>query len=72
MSKIIVYIYSTFKLINPFTIGYMVNPTLHVNKAFREQVVKFLRETSFQSTISVIINVMGVKEYVQYCNINVL
>ena len=38
MYKIFVYIYTTDKQINQFEIGYMINPTLQVNKVFREQV----------------------------------
>ena len=38
MSKRLVYIYTTYKIINQFSIGYMINSTLHVNKVFREQV----------------------------------
>ena len=33
--KKILYIKSTKKRINQFEIGYMVNPTLHVNNVFR-------------------------------------
>ena len=36
----------------------MVKPTLNVNKVFREQVDKFLREKFHQSTMSGIINAM--------------
>ena len=43
MSKIIVYPYTTYKQINQFSIGYMINPSLHVNKAFREKNEKSLR-----------------------------
>ena len=37
MSKIMVHLYSTYERINPFTIGYMINPSLHINKVFWEQ-----------------------------------
>ena len=40
MSKILVCIYTTEKKINQFSIGYMTNPSLRVNKVFREQVEK--------------------------------
>ena len=40
MSKILVYLYTTYKQINPSAIGYMIKPTLHVNKVFRKQVEK--------------------------------
>ena len=38
MFKILVYLYTTDECINQFPIGYMINPTLHVNMVFREQV----------------------------------
>ena len=34
MSKTNVFINTTEDLINQFVIGYMINPTLHVNKVF--------------------------------------
>ena len=39
------YINNAEKPMSQFEIGYMVNPTLHVNKVFREQVDECLRET---------------------------
>ena len=33
-----IYIEEIGELINEFDIGYMINPTLHVNKSFKEQV----------------------------------
>ena len=33
-----VYIYATDEKINQFAIGYMIKPSLHINKVFREQV----------------------------------
>ena len=51
MSKILVYLYTTDKRIIPFAIGYMVNPTLRVNKLFIEQVEKYLRATFHQNTM---------------------
>ena len=33
--KILVYLYTTEKQISQFSIGYMVNPKIHVNKVFR-------------------------------------
>ena len=42
MYKIMVHIYSTEKSIRQFSIGYMVNPSLHINRIFREQVQKCL------------------------------
>ena len=48
MYKIFFYMKSIEKLMNPFSIGYIANPILHVNKSFRHQVEQFLKET-FQS-----------------------
>ena len=38
MSKIMVHIYSTEKTIHQFAIGYMINPSLRINRIFRKQV----------------------------------
>ena len=38
ITKGLVYLSTTEKQINQFSIGYMINPTLHGNKVFREQV----------------------------------
>ena len=38
ISKILVYIYTTDKSFNQFEIGYIINPTLHVNKVFIENI----------------------------------
>ena len=43
---------------NRFEIGYNVNPTLHVNKDFRDQFKKLLKESFHSSTFSGIKNVM--------------
>ena len=37
-----VHIYTTEKTIHQFSIGYMINPSLHDNMVFREQVQKLL------------------------------
>ena len=37
MSKIMVHCYSIDESINQFSICYMINPSLHFNKVFREQ-----------------------------------
>ena len=42
MSKIMVHIYSTENTIHQFAIGYMINPSLHINRVFIEQVQKCL------------------------------
>ena len=49
---------------NQSEIGYMINPTLHVNKVFRYQVEKFLKETFHQSTMTAIRNVTRKKDTV--------
>ena len=56
MSKTFVYITSKEKLNNQSAIGYMVKPTLYMNKVFKEQVENCLKETFFSSTMSGIIN----------------
>ena len=38
MSKIMVNLYSIDDSIHQFSIGYIINPSLHFNKVFREQV----------------------------------
>ena len=52
---------STEKQDNKFLIGYMVNPTLNVNKVFRYQVEKFLTYIFHRSTMSGIRN--DIKNY---------
>ena len=42
MSKIMVHIYTTDKTVHQFYIGYMINPSLHINKIFKTQVEKCL------------------------------
>ena len=42
LSKIIVHMYTTEKNIHQFTTGYMINPSLHINRVFREQAQKYL------------------------------
>ena len=59
MSKIFVYINTTYERINPFSIGYMINPTLQVNKVFRDKVEKFLRDTFHQNTMK------GIKHFLR-------
>ena len=41
----------TKQLINEFTIGYMINQGLNVNKAFREQVEKCIYTNFFEITL---------------------
>ena len=45
MDKRFTLIHETKKPINEFTIGYMINPGLNVNKSFREQVEKCMFNT---------------------------
>ena len=42
-------------------IGYIINPSIHINKVFREQVGKFLRATFHDNTIENIKYVMKKK-----------
>ena len=57
MSRKIVLINAAQERINQISIGYIINPTLHVNKVFRNEVKKFLKETFHQSTMK------GIKVY---------
>ena len=43
-------LYSKYKN-NKFSIGYMIKPSLHVNKVFIEQVEKYLRATFHKNTM---------------------
>ena len=45
MAKFFIWINETKKSINEFTIGYMINTGLNVNKTFREQVKKVIYTT---------------------------
>ena len=51
MSKILVCICAIVKRINSFSIGYMINTILHVNKVFREQVENFVKATFHKNTM---------------------
>ena len=42
MAKHLIWINETKKRINEFEIIYMINPSLHVNKSFKEQVENFM------------------------------
>ena len=61
MSKILVYLYTTDKKIIEFTICYVINPSLHVNKVFIEQSERCLRATFRKNTMENIIEVMKKK-----------
>ena len=56
--KIFVYINTAEECIKQFTIGYTINPTLHVNRVFRYQVEKFSKYFLNQSTMKGEENVM--------------
>ena len=45
MAKRFIWIEETGKRINDLDIGYMINPSFHVNKAFRDQVEKSMNTT---------------------------
>ena len=45
MSKGFVYLHNAKELINEFAIDYMVHPKFHANKAFKEQVEKYMNDT---------------------------
>ena len=45
MSKTFILIEETNQRINGFYFGYMSNPTLYINKVFKEQVKAFLKNT---------------------------
>ena len=50
MAKHFIWINETKQHINGFTIGYIINPGLNVNKTFREQVEKCMYNTLGEST----------------------
>ena len=50
MAKIYIWLEETNQRINQFSIGYMMNPNLHKNKGFREQVKGCLKNTFGPST----------------------
>ena len=54
MLKIMVHIYYIDDSINQFAIGYMINPSLHVDKVFREKVEKFLNYTYHEKKMETI------------------
>ena len=51
ISKIFVFINTEEEFIHQFTIGYMTNPILHVNKVFRYQAENWLKDTFHQITM---------------------
>ena len=42
MPKRMVYIYTTYNTVHQFSIGYTINPSLHIKKMFKTQVEKLL------------------------------
>ena len=61
-----VHLYSIYELMNQFAIGYMINPSLHVNKMFIEQVEIFLNSTFHEKTMIPIIYVIKRRIYVLF------
>ena len=57
-----VYIYKTDEKTNQFSIYYMINTSLNINKVFKEQVEKFLRATFHENTMENIRYVMKNKD----------
>ena len=45
MAKIYIWTEETKELIDDFSIGYMINPTLNIKKSFKEQVTKCMKTT---------------------------
>ena len=45
MAKMFLWIHETRERINEFSIGYMINPKLHINKSLKEQVEKCVNNT---------------------------
>ena len=45
MDNRFIWLEETGDRINEFEVGYMINPSLHVNKEFKEQVEKFMNTT---------------------------
>ena len=50
MAKRFIWIEETGKRVNEFGVGYMTNTSLHVNKAFKEQVEKCMNTTFYELT----------------------
>ena len=62
MDKSYIWIEETNQRINEFSIGYMMNPNFHNNKAFREQVKRLLKET-FGTSTNIHIGKISLKKY---------
>ena len=50
MAKRYIWLEETNEPINEFSIGYMINPTLSINKSFKEKVTKCVNSTFFEIT----------------------
>ena len=61
MSKIMIYLYTTEEQIHQFSIVYMINLPLHIDKMLIEQVGKFLRAIFHENTMENIRNIMKKK-----------
>ena len=55
MSKSYIWIEETNQRINEFSIGYMMNPNLNTNRAFREQVKVCLKKNLVQIPIYILV-----------------
>ena len=62
MYRILVDLYPTEKQINQFSVGYIINPLLHVNEVFREKVENVLIATFHENTMENIRYVMRKKD----------
>ena len=63
MAKSFIWLEETKERINKFLIGYMVNPTLNISKAFREQVTKCMNITFVAITQPHIITIFKKEEF---------
>ena len=59
MAKSLIWVEEIKQRIHEFSIGYMINPTLNINKAFKEQVTKFIKTTFGAITQPYIRNVLS-------------
>ena len=50
MAKRYIWLEETNDRINQFSVGYIINPNFHKNKAFKEKVKGFLKNTFVPST----------------------
>ena len=72
MAKSFIWIEETRELIDEFSIGYMINSSLNINKSFKEQVNKCMKTTFGAITQSHISKILAKKEYKSVSIINVL